>query len=130
MRRIIGDDVHQDIDPASVYRELARKWHVYYVLPNQSSYFNDPEIGEHWSGLLGQNFLKLDDPGAVCELIAATIGLEEQVVDVDQALADLADVGSAAEGEAVGKALTRLGTRSVVTSAVPDAGGPDDVVLR
>ncbi|MDI5974590.1 hypothetical protein [Amycolatopsis magusensis] len=130
VRRVIGDDVHQDIDPASVYRELARKWHVFYVLPNQSSYFRDPEIGEHWSGLLGQNFLKLEDPGAVCELIAATIGLEEQVVDVDQALADLADIGSAAEGAAVGKALARLGTRPAVTSAVPDAGGPDDVVLR
>ncbi|MEU3628624.1 hypothetical protein BS329_17565 [Amycolatopsis coloradensis] len=130
LRRVLGDDVREDIDPASVYRELARKWHVYFVLPNQSSYYNDPEIGEHWSGLLGQNFLKLDDPGAVCELIAATIGLEEQVVDVDRALADLADVGSVAESRAVGKALAKLGTRTVVTSAVPEPAGPDDVVLR
>ncbi|WET82818.1 hypothetical protein P3102_17220 [Amycolatopsis sp. QT-25] len=130
LRHVIGDDVREDIDPASVYRELARKWHVYFVLPNQSSYYHDPEIGEHWSGLLGQNFLKLDDPGAVCELIAATIGLEERVVDVDRALADLADVGSVAESAAVGKALAKLGTKSVVTSAVPDAGGPSDVVLR
>ncbi|MFE5503221.1 hypothetical protein ACWEOG_27610 [Amycolatopsis japonica] len=130
IRRVIGDDVREDIDPASVYRELARKWHVYFVLPNQSSYYNDPQIGEHWSDLLGQNFLKLDDPGAVCELIAATIGLEERVVDVDRALADLADVGSVAESKAVGKALAKLGTKSVVTSAVPEAGGPSDVVLR
>ncbi|HET6291637.1 MAG TPA: hypothetical protein VFG15_33480 [Amycolatopsis sp.] len=130
VRHVIGDDVREDIDPASVYRELARKWHVYFVLPNQSSYYSDPEIGEHWSGLLGQNFLKLDDPGAVCELIAATIGLEERVVDVDRALADLADVGSVAESAAVGKALAKLGTKSVVTSAVPDTDGPSDVVLR
>ncbi|WP_394360931.1 hypothetical protein [Amycolatopsis sp. SB7-3] len=130
IRRVIGDDVREDIDPASVYRELARKWHVYFVLPNQSSYYNDPQIGEHWSDLLGQNFLKLDDPGAVCELIAATIGLEERVVDVDRALADLADVGSVAESKAVGKALAKLGTKSVVTSAVPETGGPSDVVLR
>ncbi|MFD5096343.1 hypothetical protein ACFWMR_37460 [Amycolatopsis thailandensis] len=130
IRRVIGDDVREDIDPASVYRELARKWHVYFVLPNQSSYYNDPQIGEHWNGLLGQNFLKLDDPGAVCELIAATIGLEERVVDVDRVLADLADVGSVAESKAVGKALAKLGTKSVVTSAVPEPGGPSDVVLR
>ncbi|UUV32622.1 hypothetical protein NQK81_03965 [Amycolatopsis roodepoortensis] len=130
IRRVIGDDVREDIDPASVYRELARKWHVYFVLPNQSSYYNDPQIGEHWSDLLGQNFLKLDDPGAVCELIAATIGLEERVVDVDRALADLADVGSVAESKAVGKALAKLGAKSVVTSAVPEPGGPSDVVLR
>ncbi|ANN17546.1 hypothetical protein SD37_19100 [Amycolatopsis orientalis] len=130
LRRVLGDDVREDIDPASVYRELARKWHVYFVLPNQSSYYNDPEIGEHWNGLLGQNFLKLDDPGAVCELIAATIGLEERVVDVDRALADLADIGSVAESAAVGKALAKLGARSVVTSAVPEPDGPNDVVLR
>ncbi|WP_037305131.1 hypothetical protein [Amycolatopsis orientalis] len=130
LQRVLGDDVREDIDPASVYRELARKWHVYFVLPNQSSYYNDPEIGEHWNGLLGQNFLKLDDPGAVCELIAATIGLEERVVDVDRTLADLADIGSVAESAAVGKALAKLGARSAGTSAVPDPDGPNDVVLR
>ncbi len=130
IRRVIGDDVRQDIDPASVYRELARRWNVYYVLPNQSSYYHDPEIGEHWNGLLGQNFLKLDDPGAVCELIAATIGLEERVVDFDGALADLAEIGSGAESAAVGKALVKLGSRALVKSAVPEPGGPADVVLR
>ncbi|MEU4744864.1 hypothetical protein AB0G02_30985, partial [Actinosynnema sp. NPDC023658] len=43
IRRIIGDDVKQDIDPASVYRELERKWHVYFILPDQSSYYRDPQ---------------------------------------------------------------------------------------
>ncbi len=130
IRRIIGDDVHQDIDPASVYRELSRKWHVYFVLPKQSHYFDDPQIAEHWRDILGQNFLKLDDPGAVCELIAATIGLEERVVDLDQALVDLAEVGSTAERDAVGKALVQVGSKAVATSAAPlDLDGPDDVTL-
>ncbi|MEV6909415.1 hypothetical protein [Amycolatopsis sp. NPDC051071] len=124
IRRVIGDNVRQDIDPASVYRELARKWNVYYVLPNQSSYYHDPEIGEHWNSLLGQNFLKLDDPGAVCELIAATIGLQERVVDVDGALADLAEIGSAAESAAVGKALVKLGGKTLVKAAVPERAVP------
>ncbi|CAL9474397.1 hypothetical protein SUDANB95_02890 [Actinosynnema sp. ALI-1.44] len=130
IRRLLGDDVHQDIDPASVYRELARKWHVYFVLPNQSHYYDDPDIADHWRGLLGQHFLKLDDPGAVCELIAATIGLEERVVDLDQAMVDLAEVGSAAESRAVGKALVQVGSRAVATSGAPDdLDGPDDVTL-
>ncbi|GAA2685374.1 MULTISPECIES: hypothetical protein [Actinosynnema] len=130
IKRIIGDDLGQDVDPASVYRELARRWHVYFVLPKQSHYFDDPEIGDHWRGLLGQNFLKLDDPGAVCELIAATIGLEERVVDLDQAMVDLAEVGSGAESRSVGKALQKVGARSVATSAAPPAlDGPDDVSL-
>lgn len=130
IRRVIGDDVRQDIDPVSVYRELERRWHVYFVLPNQSAYYRDPEIAEHWRGILGQRFLKLDDPGAVCELIAATIGLEERVVDLDQAMVDLAEVGSVAEREAVGKALVGVGPRAVATSAAPPAlDGPDDVTL-
>ncbi|SER94091.1 hypothetical protein [Lentzea albida] len=130
IRRIIGDDVHQDIDPVSVYRELARKWNVYFILPNQSSYFNDDAIGEHWRAILGQNFLKLDDPGAVCELIAATIGMEEQVVDLDQALVDLAEIGSVAESKAVGKALVAVGGgKRAVVAAPLGIDGPDDVAL-
>ncbi|MFC4126857.1 hypothetical protein [Nocardia rhizosphaerae] len=105
IRSVIGDHVRRDVSVESIYRELEQRWHVYYVLPNQSSYYRDPEIAEHWRGLLGQNFLKLDDPAAVCELIALTIGLGEDRVDVDTGLADLRDVGSACEAEAVGRAL-------------------------
>ncbi|WP_433192681.1 hypothetical protein ACQP1G_28760 [Nocardia sp. CA-107356] len=105
IRAVIGDHVRTDIEVASIYRELAERWHVYYILPNQSSYFDDPEIAEHWRGLLGQNFMKLDDPAAVCELIALTIGLAEDRIDVDTGLADLRDVGSVAEADSVGKAL-------------------------
>ncbi|GAA5076796.1 hypothetical protein [Nocardia iowensis] len=111
IRSVIGDGVRRDISVESIYRELAERWHVYYILPNQSSYYHDPEIADHWRGLLGQHFLKLDDPAAVCELIALTIGLAEGRVDVDSGLADLRDVGSAAEAAAVGKALAATGPR-------------------
>ncbi|WP_405165428.1 hypothetical protein OG203_10150 [Nocardia sp. NBC_01499] len=105
IRSVIGDSVRRDISVESIYRELAERWHIYYILPNQSNYYDDPEIADHWRGLLGQSFLKLDDPAAVCELIALTIGLEEGRVDMDAGLADLRDVGSAAEAASVGKAL-------------------------
>jgi hypothetical protein len=133
VRRIIGDEIGQDIDPASVYRELSRKWHVYFVLPNQSSYYDDPKVAEHWRDLLGQHFLKLDDPGAVCELIAATIGVEERTVDLDQVMVDLAEVGSLAESRAVGKALVQIGagrTALAPSPVPPGLDGPDDVILN
>ncbi|WP_199439742.1 hypothetical protein [Umezawaea beigongshangensis] len=133
VRRIIGDDLPEDVDPASVYRELSRRWHVYFVLPRQSSYYDDPQIAEHWQEILGQNFLKLDDPGAVCELIATTIGLEERVVDLEQAMVDLAEVGSHAESGSVGRALVRVGAaRGAVATlpALPGLDGPDDVTLN
>lgn len=111
IRSVIGDSVRRDVSVESIYRELAERWHIYYILPNQSSYYDDPEIADHWRGLLGQGFLKLDDPAAVCELIALTIGLEEGRVDMDSGLADLRDVGSAAEAASVGKALAAKGPR-------------------
>ncbi|WP_280296670.1 hypothetical protein [Nocardia abscessus] len=111
IRAVIGDSVRRDISVESVYRELAERWHVHYILPDQSSYFHDPEIAEHWRALLGQNFLRLDDPAAVCELIALTIGLAEGRVDLSAGLADLRDVRSVAEAASVGQALGADGGR-------------------
>ena len=105
IRAVIGDHIRTDIAVESIYRELGQRWQVHYILPNQSSYYHDPEIAEHWHTLLGQNFLRLDDPAAVCELIALTIGLSENRVDMPTGLADLRDVGSAAEAEIVGRTL-------------------------
>lgn len=103
---------------------------VYFVLPNQSSYYNDPDIAAHWTELLGERFVKLDDPAAVCELIALTVGIGEDRIDLQDGLTDLRDVGSAAEAATVGKALARLSPRSPATMAgLPrDLGrGSDDV---
>ncbi|WP_205849761.1 hypothetical protein [Nakamurella flava] len=105
IRRVIGDDVRLDVSVESVYRELSRQWNVFFILPRQSAYFDDPAIIDHWRKLLGQNAMKLDDPAAVCELIALTIGLGEDRVDVADGLADLADVGSGAEAQSVRRAL-------------------------
>ncbi|QIS13512.1 hypothetical protein [Nocardia arthritidis] len=113
IRDVIGDHVARNISVESIYRELAERWHVYFILPNQSSYFDDPEIADHWRALLGQRFMKLDDPDAVCELIALTIGLEEAAVDLHTGLADLCDVGSDLEAASVGKALAAHGPRAL-----------------
>ncbi|WP_043718916.1 hypothetical protein [Kutzneria sp. 744] len=105
VREVIGDNVGQDISVESVYRELAARWHVFYILPKQSSYYGDPEIAAHWTTLLGERFLRLEDPGAVCELIALMVGVGEGRIDVGGGLADLRDVGSQAEAVAVSRAL-------------------------
>ena len=114
---MIGDKVRQDVSGPSIYRELEERWNVYYVLPDQSSYFNDPEIADHWRELLGERFVKLDNPAAVCELIALTVGIGEDRIDLRDGLADLRDIGSRAEAETVGKALARIPSRNPATVA-------------
>ncbi|TQC49417.1 hypothetical protein EEB14_09940 [Rhodococcus sp. WS4] len=130
VRAVIGDDLDRDVTVESVYRELERRWNVYFVLPNQSSYYNDPDIAEHWQRLLGERFLELDEPGAVCELIALTVGIGEDRIDLGEGLADLRDIGSAAEADTVGNALAVLGAAQapVTVSPLPiDPAGSDDV---
>lgn len=129
VRAVIGDDLGSDVTVESVYRELEQRWNVYFVLPNQSSYYNDPEIADHWRALLGERFLKLEDPGAVCELIALTVGIGEDRIDLGEGLADLRDVGSAAEAATVGSALAVLAAANtpVAAAALPDLTGSDDV---
>ena len=69
--------------------EVTRAWDTYYILPSGASYAGDNEVLGFWRGLLGQNVIELSDIDAVCETIALTIGLGEDVVGLDEGLADL-----------------------------------------
>jgi len=126
VKGVIGDTLAQDFTTSSVVREVQRKWDTYYILPEGSSYVGDSEVLDFWRALLGQNVIELADLDAVCETIALTIGLGEAAIDLDEGLADLQDVGSAA-GTAVSKALATIGaTRGelVVTEPPADLSGP------
>ncbi|MEV5652133.1 hypothetical protein AB0L57_28130 [Nocardia sp. NPDC052254] len=129
VRRVIGDEVAQDISVPSIYRELSDRWNVYYILPKQSHYYDDPDITEHWRGVLGERVLRLEDPAAVCELIALTVGIGEDRIDLGAGLADLRDIGSDA-AEVVGAALAPIDgpVRGRGAGALPAASGGDDDV--
>jgi hypothetical protein len=135
VKKIIGDDLAEDITTEAIVAELKRRYHVYYILPAGSSYVGDATVLSYWRGLLGQNMIELDDLDAVCETIALTVGLEEGAIDLDHGLHDLADVGSTA-GATVGRALATIsaGRGSVVVgpalTAAPAADDPDDGLIR
>ena len=130
VRRIIGDDLEGDLATADVWAEVQQRWETFYVLPNQTSYYEDPEIEQHWRALVGERLLKLEDPNAVAELIATTVGLMEDAVDLDEGLENLTAIGSGS-GPAVGKALARLAPRrrrEVLVGALPPGlDAPDDL---
>jgi hypothetical protein len=121
VRRVIGDRVGDDLDTAAIYREVQRRWETFFILPRQTAYYDDRQVNEHWRNLLGERLLKLEDPEAVCELIALTLGLLEDSIDLGEGLADLADIGSP-HGAAVGKALATVGARPMVARGVLPAG--------
>ncbi len=89
LREVLGVEVTQDVDVRTLYAELQRTWNVYFVLPRLTAYWDDREVADHWRELLGQRFLRLEDPASVCELIAVTIGMEDGYVDLRQGRDDV-----------------------------------------
>jgi hypothetical protein len=90
---VIGDKLQGDIPVRELFAELQQRYEAFYLIPAQASHGGDPEIRQAWQALLGQNVITLEDPAAVCEAIALSIGLCEGRVGLDDGLADLRDVG-------------------------------------
>jgi hypothetical protein len=135
VRRVIGDDLDEDIPLTSLLPELQQRYDVYYIIPAGTAYAGNADVLGPWRALLGQNVIELDDLDAVCETIALTVGLGEEAIDLQEGLADLADVGSTA-ADSVGKALAEVGRRhtevAVTTSPLVDAapGGTPPTTTR
>jgi len=132
VRNVIGDDLRENVRLEAIVAEARRKYDVYYMLPEGSSYAGDPRVLEFWQRLLGQNVIQLDDLDAVCETIALTIGLGEGAIDLDAGLRDIADMGSDKVGT-VGRALAVVGERppAMASGVLPTSiGGAGDDVTR
>jgi hypothetical protein len=91
---VIGDGLQASIPVEGVVAELQRTYDVYHVLPKMTSNFNNPLVHRRWSELLGQHALRLEEPAAICELIASTIGIAEGKVDLEHLTDDLREAGS------------------------------------
>lgn len=122
---VIGDTLEADLSLRDVLTELQQTFEVYFVLPRMTSYFDHHEVNNTWKELLNEQFLKLDDPAAICELIASTIGLREGIVGLDGLEDDLVAAGSTANAaSSVSRALALVGANAPRGSAiaVPHSG--------
>lgn len=127
VRAVTGDGLQAPIPLAEIAAEVTATWDTYYILPAGASYVGDRQVLGFWRDLLGQNVIELADLDAVCETIALTVGLGEDAISLDEGLADLGDVGSAA-GPAVSQALAVIGAGGGSGhAAVEVAVAPDDL---
>jgi hypothetical protein len=133
VERIIGDVLEADIPTPQILEELREKFEVFWIMPEGTTHANDPEVCEPLKKMFGQNFLRLENPGDVCELIATTIGLMEGY-DLDGIKDDLKDIG--ADAGAINRATTALTTfaSKAVTKGATASGAlavaGDDGVAR
>jgi len=106
---LIRDGLQADIPVHELIAELQRTYDVYYVLPRLTNHWNNPVVHRRWVELLGQNALRLEDPTAICELIASTIGLAEGKVGLEGLDDDLQQSGaSTTVARAVREAMVAL----------------------
>ncbi len=120
---LIGDGLEADLPIEHLVREVEKMYDTYYILPNLTSYYNDPKIHNRWVDLLGQNTIRLEDPEGISELIAATIGLAEGAVDLDGVHRDLIDAGRGEVSEAVSRALVPVATAGPRSAALAIGDG-------
>ncbi len=107
---LIGDGLQANIPVEEVVAELQRTYDVYHVLPKMTSNWKNAEVRRRWVELLGQNALRLEEPAAICELIASAIGVAEGKVDLEHLTDDLQQAGSsAALAQAVRNTLVEVG---------------------
>lgn len=110
VKELIGDQIEADIPMAEMIKEVKRRYHRIHIYPEGASYDGDSEVEEHWRGLLGEDFLKLDDPNAVCELIAGVIGIKEGSVDLAGFKTHLTQLGiTPSIVRSTSRALARMG---------------------
>ena len=126
VKRVIGDDLQEDIPTSEIMEELREKFEVFWILPNNTSYYDDPRIVEPLKKMFGQNLLKLEDPLAVVELIAATIGVAEGF-DIHDVAAGLKDLG--ASDSAVRSTSTALSTYAASNTGLSKATVVGDLVI-
>jgi hypothetical protein len=93
VERVFGDKLEEDIPIETLVQEARAKWEIFFVIPNLSSYYDDPQILEYWRRHFGQNVFRLEDPAGISELIASTIGLAEDAVAPDSLRKDLGKAG-------------------------------------
>lgn len=131
VEKVIGEKIQDSIATKDILNELDEKWNVFMILPNMTSHWSDKSVHEHWRALVGQNYLKLEDPAGICELIASVVGVAEGKVDLEDVSRDLADAGTDKRVAAsVTKSLVPVAEgRSARGSVIkaPDSGAPSGV---
>ena len=93
VKDVIGDTLQDNIPIEDIISKLNERYHYFHILPSGASYGGSKDIFDDWVSLLGQNVLHLDNPDGVCEVIAMAIGIQEDVININDGLEDLKDFG-------------------------------------
>ena len=133
VQSLIGEDIGEDISTEQIFKELKKKYTVFFVLPEDASNGHDESIMNHWRKLLGaEHVLRLAKADGVADLIATQIGMCEGTIDSDDAVRDMIDGGTSKAlatlvAGTISGAYKGKGDIARVTPGALPTGGADDV---
>jgi len=132
VKAFIGDTLEADIPTSEIVAEVQKNWHLFWIMPGGTSHWNDDTVIGPNRKMFGQNFLLLENPDDVCELVVSTIGVTEgyDLHDVGAALKDVgADAGAVSRtGTALATYAKSAGLTKMATASGPLVeAGTDDV---
>lgn len=117
LQSLIGDSLEADVSTEAIFRELLERYEVFFLFQVQGSYMKD-QIVPTWAKLLGERAMVLDDPSAVCEVIATILGTMEGGYELAEVKQDLLAAGANASAvNAAAKAVSTVVGNSAVASA-------------
>lgn len=129
VKRYVGDDQPLcELDQPSLVAKLLETWDAYILVINNNSAQWQDSVAKY-TALFGEDrVLIVQDPESIAETIGGCIGLSEGVIDGDDLVADLKEIG--ATDEAIASATTALAKKTtasggrklgtVVTSPTPE----------
>jgi hypothetical protein len=123
LEKYAGISVEAGASTKEIFAELQEKYNVFFLFQEQGAY-RESEILPAWRELLGERALTLEDPAAVCDVIAGIVGVLEKKVTPDQVDIDLTEIGAAESSrQAVGKALAVVGSGASVATRPANVPG-------
>lgn len=121
IKKVFGDEVSEDVPIRETIKKLKEKYYYFHILPTNAYHSNDSSITARWRSLIGQNLLVLDNPDAVCEVIALAIGLNEDSISMDDIAGDMSEFDIDQNIiESASKTVATLGTGLRTTGEFPE----------
>lgn len=127
---LFGDNVEADITVKQAIEMAQEMYEVFHLQVG-----GDARVKEQWKELLGERALTLDNPEAVTEVIASTIGILEGRISVTDVVSDLVKAGfdsktaqSASRAVGVFKDVPRSLVKATAVGDLDIFGGSSDIM--
>jgi hypothetical protein len=129
--KVFGISEQSDIPLDTILNEVMEKFDIYFIMPSGTNHWKKVSIMDFWKAKVGQNFLMLENPEAICELIASTIALNEGST-MEEINNDMKQIGLGEAMPSVSMSLanyvvdaSRVSTRTA--EALPTSGNTDTI---